>query len=172
MYKRQFRTSAWFILAALLVGYSQWSQETYVRVAQGAVVVALVVGAYALLHKVIGTTATEYDYALQITGVIPSNETLRFFGSLLLLLAGLSRRAAIARDPPAATLGIGAAGVLTGMLVLFYLGLYIEGLGALAGWILVGLGISQFATLPAPTGAAAEAPPSPLSAAPAPVAAR
>ncbi len=354
-----FRTSAWFILAALLVGYSQWSQETYLRVAQGAIVVALVVGAYALLRKVIGTSGTEYDYALQITGAIPSNETLRFFGSLpsaqelaswcsscgvfalafalgangrwrwiagsaaalclmavlfseiragllafaagsivvlvlsqlsqargprigtsllvaaalvlagaagfvwvagssegasrrysailqpstdqayeirvqrwksvlaeakqhpfgeglgtaggaaarfspydtlgagnidssylkialeqglavlaffvaslLLLLAGLARRAAIARDPPAATLGIGAAGVLTGMLVLFYLGLYIEGLGALAGWILVGLGISQFATLPAPTGAPAEAPPSPLSAAPAPVAAR
>jgi len=47
--------------------------------------------------------------------------------------------------PGRAALAIGAAGTLVSMLVLFFVGDYVEGLPALAGWLLVGLGVGQFA---------------------------
>ena len=51
-------------------------------------------------------------------------------------------------DRDAGALAVGGAGVLVAMLVLFYLGLYIEGLTALTGWILVGVGLAQFSEIP------------------------
>ena len=57
-----------------------------------------------------------------------------------------------ARDPDEAALAIGGSGVVAGLLVLFYFGLYIEGLAALASWVMVGLGVAQFSGLPAARG--------------------
>jgi hypothetical protein len=59
-----------------------------------------------------------------------------------LLLFGLARRALATRDPARAGPALAAAGTLAAMLVLFFVGDYIEGLQALGGWILVGLGIA------------------------------
>jgi hypothetical protein len=70
-----------------------------------------------------------------------------FVVSVLLLLAGLIRRTVASQRLVASTLGIGAVGALTAYLVLLTSALYIEGLTALAAWIMVGVGVSQFAAL-------------------------
>jgi hypothetical protein len=97
-----------------------------------------------------------------------------FIAALGLLLAGLAWRAIRTPDPVRAGLAIGASGVLAGMMVLFYFGTYIEGLTALASWILVGLGVAQFSSRPVERGAVPARPPAPASAtsSPSPVAAR
>jgi O-antigen ligase len=69
---------------------------------------------------------------------------LLWVAGALLLLVALAMRATSAADPARAALGIGACATLVSMLVLFFIGDYIEGLPALAGWILVGLGLGQF----------------------------
>jgi hypothetical protein len=61
-----------------------------------------------------------------------------------LLLVGLARRAIVSLDPARAGPAIAACGTLTAMLVIFYVGDYVEGLPALGGWLLVGFGVSQF----------------------------
>jgi hypothetical protein len=68
---------------------------------------------------------------------------LLFGASLLFLLVGLAIRAARIRDPVRAALVIGGAGVLVSQAVLFFAGLYSEGLPVVAAWILVGLGVAQ-----------------------------
>ena len=66
-----------------------------------------------------------------------------FFGlAMAVLLAGLMLAAVRETVASRAALLIGAAGALTAMAILFYAGTYVEDLTALAGWILVGLGIS------------------------------
>jgi hypothetical protein len=62
--------------------------------------------------------------------------------SLALLLFGLARRALVATDPARAGPALAAAGTLAAMLVIFYVGDYIEGLRTLSGWMVVGLGIA------------------------------
>jgi hypothetical protein len=57
----------------------------------------------------------------------------------------LAARSVRAPDRDRAALGLGACGVLGSMLVLFYAGTYSEGQAALAAWVLVGLGVAQFA---------------------------
>ena len=72
-----------------------------------------------------------------------------FIAALLLLARGAGAAGAHLPDRERGALAVGGAGVLAAMLVLFYLGLYIEGLTALTGWILVGIGVAQFSELPA-----------------------
>lgn len=85
-----------------------------------------------------------------------------FAAGLLLLLAGLARRAWATSDPARATLGIGAAATLASYLTLLTSALYIEGLTAMAAWTVVGLGVAQFAALEAGRApAAAPAEPAP-----------
>jgi hypothetical protein len=67
-----------------------------------------------------------------------------FVLALGLLLVGLARRSLLALDPLHAALGIGATGTLIVMAVFFYAGTYIEGLPALGGWLIVGLGAAGF----------------------------
>jgi len=62
---------------------------------------------------------------------------------LLLLLGTLLKRAVVELDPARAGPAIAAAGSLVAMLVIFYVGDYFEGLPALGGWVLVGLGLGQ-----------------------------
>ncbi|WP_205698103.1 O-antigen ligase family protein [Conexibacter sp. SYSU D00693] len=66
-----------------------------------------------------------------------------FFGlSMLLMLLGLSRRAAASRRVAAALPMMGAAGSLLAIAILYFVGTYIEDLNALTGWIIVGLGLA------------------------------
>jgi cell division protein FtsW (lipid II flippase) len=69
-----------------------------------------------------------------------------FIVAMLLLLYGLARGAVATRERHAAGLAIGACGSLVALLVLFFAGVYIEGLTALAGWTIVGVGAGPFAT--------------------------
>lgn len=78
-----------------------------------------------------------------------------FVAALLLLFFGLARRAVLTRDEARAGPAIGACGVLAGLLVLFMVGVYVEGLPALAGWVMVGLGFAQFAWIEAQGGGTA-----------------
>jgi O-antigen ligase len=63
---------------------------------------------------------------------------------LLLLLFELAVRSIAVLDPKRATLGIAGAAALASILVLGIAGQYMEGLTALATWLIVGLGVGQF----------------------------
>lgn len=62
----------------------------------------------------------------------------------LALLAALAHRAILTRDPWRAALGVGAAGTLVAQMILFFNGIYSEGVTALSAWIVIGLGCAQF----------------------------
>jgi hypothetical protein len=66
-----------------------------------------------------------------------------FTAGMLVLLGGLALRATRIRDPDRAALMIAGAGVLASLIVLFFAGLYSEGLPVVAAWLLVGLGVAQ-----------------------------
>jgi hypothetical protein len=70
-----------------------------------------------------------------------------FIAAMLLLLVGLARLAILTLDRHKAGLSIGACGALAAYLVLLTSGGYIEGLIAIAAWVIVGLGVAQFAWL-------------------------
>jgi hypothetical protein len=67
-----------------------------------------------------------------------------YVGAVLLLLFGLARSALLSADREKAGVAIGACGALTAFVVMSATGLYLEGLPALAVWIVVGLGVGQF----------------------------
>ncbi len=67
-----------------------------------------------------------------------------FAAALLLLLIGLARRAVVTLEPARAGPALAACGTLVAMIVVFFVGNYVEGLPALGAWVLVGLGLSQF----------------------------
>lgn len=73
---------------------------------------------------------------------------LLWAAGVLLTLAAIATRATSTTDPLRAAVGVGACATLASMLALFLIGDYIEGLPALAGWILVGLGLGQFTRIP------------------------
>jgi O-antigen ligase len=67
-----------------------------------------------------------------------------FICAMIAVLLALMRRGLTATDRVRAGVAMGACGSLMAMLVLFFFGTYNEGLPVLAGWMVVGLGISQF----------------------------
>src|SRR3954469_23214783 len=69
---------------------------------------------------------------------------LLYAAGLLLLLGGLARRAIAAATPEAAALAAGSAGALVAFVVMIATGVYIEGLTAVASWIVIGLGVARF----------------------------
>ncbi|MBA3302087.1 MAG: O-antigen ligase family protein [Thermoleophilaceae bacterium] len=64
--------------------------------------------------------------------------------AMLLLILGLGRRALATVHPERATPALAACGSLATFLVMAFAGLTIEGLTALALWIVVGVGVGQF----------------------------
>ena len=68
-----------------------------------------------------------------------------FCAAMLLLLVGLARRAVLTQVRERAGPAIGATGAIVALLVLFGGGVYIEGLTALTGWLIVGAGLGQVA---------------------------
>lgn len=71
-----------------------------------------------------------------------------FVAAVLLTGLGLARRSVFGHDPARAGPAIAATGTLVTMLVLFWIGNYVEGIPILWGWLLVGLGIAQYAVQP------------------------
>jgi hypothetical protein len=70
--------------------------------------------------------------------------------AIVALLIGIVLRVLSATEDTAVAFGAAAAGALTGLLALMTAGAYQEGVHALAAWMVVGLGVSQFSRLPAP----------------------
>jgi O-antigen ligase len=75
-----------------------------------------------------------------------------FLAATLMLLFGLARRALATPVRERAVVAIGACGALATYLAILPTGSYIEGFNTLAVWMIVGLGVSQFA-FPEPPGA-------------------
>jgi len=71
---------------------------------------------------------------------------------LLLVLGQLALRAVTTLEPARAGPAIAACGTFVALLVLFFVGEYIEGLQVLSAWLLVGLGLSQFTLEPRASG--------------------
>jgi hypothetical protein len=69
---------------------------------------------------------------------------LLFAAAQLALLAGLAHRSVLARCRWPAALGIGACGALVAQMILYFNGIYSEGVTALSAWIVVGIGVAQF----------------------------
>lgn len=76
---------------------------------------------------------------------------LLFFGAVVAGLGlALARRALDATDPRAAALALGACGTHIAFAVAMFAGIYFEGLPALLGWTIVGLGFAPFVARPPP----------------------
>lgn len=103
-----------------------------------------------------GYTSTQHGSANSLSNFSVDNGYLKigleqgfaimvtFALALVVLLAGLARRAVSTLDPGAATIAIGSAGTLMALIVLEGAGAFIDGLPALAAWIAIGLGLAQF----------------------------
>jgi hypothetical protein len=79
-----FRVGGWYMAALLLVAYGPWSNKTLGRVTRGIVVVATLVGAYAVLREITGPAAEESYFASNYGGKrtdVLGGESL-LFGSL------------------------------------------------------------------------------------------
>ena len=63
-----------------------------------------------------------------------------FVLALILVLIGLAARAIRTPDPFRSALAIGACGTLAALMILFYGGLYMEGMPIVIAWLLIGLG--------------------------------
>ena len=73
-----------------------------------------------------------------------------FVASLLMLLGGMMRRGLTSPNRQRAGICIGAVGSLVALMVLMVTGLYVEGLPALAAWLIVGVGLAQFTSTEPP----------------------
>lgn len=79
---QSFRGSVWYLGAALLIAYADWSPQVRARLARGVVVVAALVGAYATLRWIIGPAAVERTHAQDLTqGYLLVDQKIRVFGS-------------------------------------------------------------------------------------------
>jgi hypothetical protein len=79
-----------------------------------------------------------------------------FILALLLVLIRLSREAIAATNQSIGGLAMGAAGVLSALLVSFYSGLYIETPPVVAAWVLIGLGMAPLVSSRARGGSEAQ----------------
>lgn len=70
-----------------------------------------------------------------------------FAAALIALLIGLVRRSLRTHDPQRAALGAAGAGVTASFMVVMWSGNYLEGMPAVTAWLIVGLGVGQFATV-------------------------
>jgi len=70
-----------------------------------------------------------------------------FFVTMLVLLAGLARRAVWHRQAEPAAIAIGASGALAAFLVTLFVGQYLHALLAVGLWVIVGLGLAPFTTI-------------------------
>lgn len=115
------------------------------------------IGAQAEHFQLVGFSSIDSSY-LKIAFEQGLPVMILFIVAMLMLLGGLAWRTVQTLEPEKAALGIGACSALVALMVLFYAGLYIEGVTALSGWILVGIGVAQFTTTPRESEAPAAAP--------------
>lgn len=78
-----FRITAWYMMAVLLLALGPWSSAVYRRVALGVVGVAVLVGLYALYRYIAGPSPEEFLQARGAVQRVSINVPVRFFGSFL-----------------------------------------------------------------------------------------
>ncbi len=101
------------------------------------------------------SNAPPTTYILPVTGFSVDNGFLKialeqgftvmtvFALALVLLAAGLARGGLVLRDPRRATIALGAAGTAVSFFVLEGAGAFADGVPAIAGWLVIGLGLAQ-----------------------------
>jgi hypothetical protein len=77
-----YRASAWYLAAALLVAVAPWSRDVHRRIARGAALVALAIGAYCLYRYIAGPGPSELAAAVAAKPGLRGAEP-QFFGSFL-----------------------------------------------------------------------------------------
>ncbi len=78
-----FRAASWYMAAFILVAIAPWSERTQMRIARGAIAIAIVVGAYCTYRWALGSTVKETLAAKHAQPRVPTISQLRFFGSFL-----------------------------------------------------------------------------------------
>jgi hypothetical protein len=78
-----FRVTVWYMLATLLLAVAPWSAEVFRRIARGVLVVALLVGIYAVYRYIVGPSDDELTLAGSTVQRISPTVAIRFFGSFL-----------------------------------------------------------------------------------------
>ncbi len=78
-----FKSASWYMAAVLLVAIAPWSRKTYARIAQGIAVLAVVIGAYAVIRWIIGSDPQEILVSRRAQPGIPGPVKGRFAGSML-----------------------------------------------------------------------------------------
>src|SRR4051794_3190121 len=85
--QRGFMTSTWFMLLAPVIAVAGWSRDVHEKIAKAVVVVAALVGAYALYRWIFGISVSEYIHwgadpynyvggELRLLGSFPSGQDL------------------------------------------------------------------------------------------------
>jgi hypothetical protein len=78
-----FRAASWYMAGFILVAIAPWSERTQARIARGAAVLGVLVGAYCTYRWIAGASAKETLAAKQAQPGVPTALQLRFFGSFL-----------------------------------------------------------------------------------------
>jgi hypothetical protein len=103
------------------------------------------------------SNAPPTPFVLPVTGFSVDNGFLKialeqgfavmlvFAVGLALLAGGLARGGLASPDPTEATIALGAAGAAVSFLVLEGAGAFADGIPAIAGWVMIGLGVAQLA---------------------------
>ena len=80
---QDFRITTWYMAALLILALGPWGNETYKRVARGLILIAGLVGAYAIFRYVVGPSPEEFAQARGAVQRIAESVPIRFFGSFL-----------------------------------------------------------------------------------------
>lgn len=78
-----FRAAAWYMAGFVLVALAPWKEGTHMRIARGAALIGVLVGAYCTYRWIAGASAKETLAAKQAQPGVPTELQLRFFGSFL-----------------------------------------------------------------------------------------
>ena len=80
---QDFRITTWYMVAVVLLGLGPWDSLMYRRVALGLIVIAALVGLYALYRYIAGPSPEEFEQARGAIQRIAFSVPIRFFGSFL-----------------------------------------------------------------------------------------
>jgi hypothetical protein len=87
---RSFRFSEWYMLMLPLLALAGWSLSTYIRISRIVIVLALLLGGYALVRLITGPSASESAFAIQGAG------TYNIVDNKIALLGSFGSRHALA----------------------------------------------------------------------------
>ncbi len=78
-----FRVTAWYMMAVVLLALGPWSAQLLRRIAYAFIIVAVLVGLYALYRYIAGPSVEEFSQARDAVQRVAFSVPVRFFGSFL-----------------------------------------------------------------------------------------